>query len=40
MREYIKPEVSGWEAILLMMLCDSLTGTSIDDFVDSDEISW
>ena len=39
-RRYIKPEASDWENMLPQMLCDSLTGTDIDDFTESDEISW
>lgn len=37
---YIKPDASGWEALLPEMLCDSLVGTDIDDFTDSEEINW
>lgn len=40
MTGYVKPEASALEAEVLLMLCDSLTGISIDDFTESEEIDW
>ena len=40
MRIYRKPEISELEADVLQVLCDSLTGTDIDDFTQSEDIDW
>lgn len=40
MRRYIKPNIAELEADVLQVLCDSLTGTDIDDFTQSDDIDW
>lgn len=39
-RRYIRPEAFGLYTLLPEMLCDSLTGTDIDDFTESEEIEW
>ena len=40
MKHYVKPEAYKEALEMPQLLCESLVGSSIEDFVDSDEIDW
>jgi hypothetical protein len=40
MDKYIHPETCFEALELPQLLCDSMTGSSIEDFTDAEEIEW
>ena len=40
MTRYKAPEASEMEAVLSGLLCDSMTGSSMEDFTESETIEW
>ncbi len=40
MRQYTRPDIAEISEELVRIICDSLVGSSIEDFTESEEIEW
>ncbi len=40
MKTYIQPEIAELSERLGLLLCDSVSGVSLEDFTETDDINW